>query len=142
MQWLKIKRLDKSLPLPKYESSGAAGIDLYSTETFYIDYGYQRLVNTGISVQIPDGYVGVIKSRSSLASKGVQVQAGVIDSDYRGEIKVLLNHTALLEDALWIEKGQCMAQLLIIPCSHVAIEEVDKLKETVRGEKGFGSSGI
>jgi dUTP pyrophosphatase len=148
MTKLIIERLDEDLPLPKYESKGAAGIDLYLSE----DIGYtdwfqpnrngSALVGTGIRVGIPEGFVGLIRSRSSLASKfGIDVAAGVIDSDYRGEVKVLLRDSNMQSPSLL--KGIRIAQLLIVPCGQMEIVEGKlRTEETARGDGGFGSTGI
>ena len=91
---LKIKRLDKELPLPKYETAGSAGMDLYATEDAYIRFGGITNIPTGIAVQIPEGYEAQIRPRSGLAYKhGITVinSPGTIDSDYRGEIVVIMS---------------------------------------------------
>ena len=98
------------------------------------------MVRTGISVEIPPGHVGLIRDRSGLAAKhGVFVLGGVIDSDYTGEVKVLLSKAG--EGALNIQPGDRVAQLVIVTCPAFEVLEVDSLGETARGENGFGSTG-
>lgn len=140
---LNVKRRDKTLPLPQYNSAGAAGIDLYLAEDVtgidWVRKNHSLLVDTGVSVEIPEGYVGLIRSRSSISSKSqVDVAAGVIDSDYRGPLKVLLRDFGL--NAPTLKKGIRVAQMLILPCPQPDIIEVDELSDTVRGSGGFGST--
>ena len=144
---LKVARTErgKDLPLPAYASAGAAGIDLHA-DVQPGDVGMMvlpkeiRVVPTGIMVEIPPGYEGQIRSRSGLAFKlGVVAFPGTIDSDYRGEVKVLLfNHGF---DALMVKRGGRIAQLVIAPVARVQIEETVALGETERGAGGFGSTG-
>jgi len=115
-------------------TSGSAGLDLYSQED-YKDNGGVVLVSTGVRVMIPEGYVGIIKDRSGMAKKGVTTHGGVIDSDYRGEVGVMLRLNGNT-----IKKGDRIAQLVVVPCL-MDFETVDSLDETERGEKGFGSTG-
>jgi len=140
MNWLKVLRIDKELPLPRYASDGAGGIDLYSAEDIIIGSSDQALVKTGVAIIIPKGFVGVIKDRSSRALDYFYTHAGVIDSDYRGEVKVLLYN----DDSTFkpIKRGERIAQMLIVPCPQFIIQEAISLDETVRGEEGFGSTGV
>lgn len=139
--YLKVLRLDKDLPLPVYATDGSAGIDLYASE--YVKcYPESRVrVGTGIAVQIPEGYVGILKSRSGLAvEEWIDTKAGVIDSDYRGEILVCIHNSS---DVIYdIERGDKITQMLLIECSQLPIVEVDSLDETVRGSGGFGSTDL
>ena len=126
--------------LKKAHPSDAA-FDLEANEDTFL-YGYSRkLISTGVRMAIPEGYCGIIKSRSGLAVKNsVEIGAGVIDAGYRGEIKVLLcNHG---DTVLPIKPGDRIAQLMIVPVPAVTLEVVKDLDETTRSDKGFGSTGF
>lgn len=116
-----------------------AGADLRTIERFVIHEYDTVVVDTGISVAIPWGYFGWIAPKSGLASKGITVDGGIIDSSYRGYINVILKNTT--GAPVIFEKGQKIAQLIIIPCMLAKFKEVEKLDFTARGEKGFGSTG-
>jgi len=134
------KRLsdDATLPTRAYEYD--AGWDLYASEKTYIMGCHRRGVKTSISMAIPEGYVGLIWPRSGLAVKsGVDVFAGVIDSGYRGEIKVCLYNSS--ESQLEINKGDRVAQILFQEIPQTNLVEVHDLSDSKRGEGGFGSSG-
>ena len=138
---MKIKLLgDSSLP-PRYAQPGDAGADLFADEDVTIHARGQRLVRTGIALEIPEGYFGLIRPRSGLATKyGIGINtSGVVDSGYRGEISVtLINHT----DANYmVNQGDRIAQLLILPVEHVTFNVVSQLSDSVRGEGGYGSTG-
>lgn len=138
-----VKKLTDDAILPSYGTPFAAGADLYSaSETFSIEPGKTVLVHTGIAVEIPVGYVGLIYARSGLATKKGLAPAnkvGVIDSDYRGEIMVALyNHSDQTRE---VEKGERVAQLVITPYLTAELCEVETLSDTARGEGGFGSTG-
>ena len=141
---LNVKKLDEKAILPTYGSACAAGADLYalSDGAIEIKSGETTLVHTGIAMQIPDGYVGLIYARSGLATKRGLAPAnkvGVIDSDYRGEIMVALhNHSAVTQT---VENGERIAQIVIAPYLTVDFCETDTLDETERGAGGFGSTG-
>lgn len=136
---LKIVKIDADLPTPTYQTSGAAGIDLYSTESITV-YD-QALIRSGIAVEIPEGYVGMIKSRSGMAAKRqLHVGAGVLDSDFRSEVSILLINSNP-DEPRHIKRGERIAQLLILPCPQVDVTEVDLLTDTVRGSGSFGSTG-
>lgn len=140
---LKIKKLNSNAVIPSYGSACAAGADLYSCEDEIIFApGETKLVHTGIAMQIPDGYVGLIYARSGIATKRGLAPAnkvGVIDSDYRGEIMVALhNHSD--KDAK-IDAGERIAQIVIAPYLTVNFTETDDLDCTERGAGGFGSTG-
>ena len=126
--------------VPVRGSDGSAGYDLYSMEDFKICSEKQTLISTGIKMKIPKNHVGFIKSRSSLSYKhGLCVEAGVIDSDYRGEIKVLLHNYG--KETYKGKKGDKIAQIVIMPCLMIKTKVVKSLDETKRGNKGFGSTG-
>ena len=135
-------RLDGGLPLPAYAKPGDAGLDLRASESVTLEPGERRLVPTGLAVAIPEGHAGFVLPRSGLAMhKGVTVlnAPGLIDSGYRGELKVLLiNHGAA---AVGIERGERIAQLLIQPVAQARLVEVERLPDSARGEGGFGSTG-
>ena len=139
-----IKKLNENAIIPSYGSACAAGADLYALcdGTEEIKSGETKLIHTGIAMQIPDGYVGLIYARSGLASKRGLAPAnkvGVIDSDYRGEIMVALhNHSAVTQS---VENAERIAQIVIAPYLTAEFSETDTLDETVRGEGGFGSTG-
>lgn len=136
-----IKRIgNHDLPLPKQETMEAAGYDLRAAKAATI-YPMDRLaVPTGFAVQVPKGMVGHIWPRSGLAVKsGIDTLAGVIDSDFTGEIKaVLINHGS---EPIHIRIGDRIAQLVVVPCYQMHMREVDELPGSERGEAGFGSTG-
>ena len=139
-----IKKLNEKAVVPTYGSEFSAGADLYACEDAPVTVGAGKtvLVHTGIAMEIPVGYVGLVFARSGLASKKGLAPAnkvGVIDSDYRGEIMVALhNHT---DASATVEAGERIAQLVITPFLSAAFEETDELSDTVRGAGGFGSTG-
>lgn len=136
---IKIYRLNDDAIMPSLGTEGAAGYDLRSTEIAFIEAGTRAVINTGISIEMPPSVVGLIRPRSGLAVKhGIDVLAGVIDSDYRGEIKVVLLNTGA--HMVEIEKGQAIAQILFIPVIHEVIEANGPISETSRGNGGFGST--
>lgn len=140
---LKIKKLNEKAVLPSYGSASAAGADLYSCEgEITVAPGETKLVHTGLAMQIPEGYVGLIYARSGIATKRGLAPAnkvGVIDSDYRGEIMVsIFNHSA---EAQTIEAGERVAQIVITPYLTANFIEADELDDTKRGAGGFGSTG-
>lgn len=141
---LTVKRLDPALPLPSYAHAGDAGLDLYAAETLTIEPLTRALVGTGIAVSIPEGFAGFVQPRSGLAlRRGLSFvnTPGLIDSHYRGEIRLIaINLDA--HEPLLIERGEKVAQLVIQRVERVALREVEDLDSTVRGENGFGSSGV
>ncbi len=140
MTTLKIQKLKDYAVLPRYAHEGDAGLDLYSSEDYILKQDELVKVSTGIAMEIPYGYVGLIWDRSGLSTKNsIHRFAGVIDSTYRGEILVaLFNHG---KQDYEIKRGDKIAQILIQTVEHVNVLEGDNLEETVRGEKGFGSTG-
>jgi dUTP pyrophosphatase len=126
--------------LPEYASDGAAGADLRASESVLISPGERAAVPTGIELAIPEGHVGLIWPRSGLAvGQGIDTLAGVIDSDYRGEVRVvLINHG---EDALVIQPGDRVAQVLVQRVDHARFVRSDELGDSERGSGGFGSTG-
>jgi len=139
---LKIKKLNNEAIIPKYQTKEAAGFDLHSIEDMVIKPGERKLIGTGLAFEIEFGYEVQIRPRSGLAFKHaitVLNTPGTIDSDYRGEIKVLLiNHGS---EAFEIKKGERIAQAVIAPVIQAEIVEVEELSDTERGSGGFGSTG-
>ena len=140
---LLIKKLHKNIILPEYKTDGSSGMDLMANveQTVKILPGEKKMISTGIMVAIPEQYEIQIRPRSGLAAKnGISVlnTPGTIDSDYRGEIKVILiNHG---KDIFEIKKNDRIAQMIVCPIIKVELEEVESLPETVRGKGGFGST--
>jgi dUTP pyrophosphatase len=139
-----MKRLDPDLPPPTYATDGDAGADLVAREDVLLAAGGGRaLVPTGAAIAIPAGYAGFVQPRSGLALKhGVTClnTPGLIDSGYRGELKVLLVNTDPHED-FQVRRGERIAQLVIQRVEHVHFVPVDELDASTRGEGGFGSTG-
>jgi dUTP pyrophosphatase len=140
---MRVMRMGNTLaPLPAYQTSGAAGLDIASAECVTIWPGGRALVSTGWAIAIPEGFEGQIRPRSGLAKKhGITVlnTPGTIDSDYRGEVMVLLiNHS---KEPYTVRPGDRIAQLIIAPVTRVELVEVATLDDTKRGEGGFGSTG-
>lgn len=141
---IKVKKLKSGATVPTMGSKFAAGADLYSAEDadVVIGPGETKFIGTGLAMEIPEGYVGLVYARSGLACKRGLAPAnkvGVVDSDYRGEIKVALHNHG--KEAQTVEKGERIAQMVIAPYLSVNYEEADELSETERGEGGFGSTG-
>lgn len=147
MTILKIKKLENSqgLALPKYETNGSAGMDLIASidEDIIIKSGEIKLIKTGIAIALEKGFEAQIRPRSGLALKnGITVlnTPGTIDSDYRGEICVILiNHSKL---DFVVSRGMRIAQMIIAKYAQAEIVEVENLDETIRGTSGFGSTGV
>jgi len=141
---VKIKKLSPNATIPTKAHLSDAGWDLYSSEDLCIGPGERALVSTDISMSIPNGFVGLIWPRSGLSvKKGIDVLAGVIDSTYRGEVKVCLLNTGKSwdTDAFLIKAGDRIAQILFQEVPHFNLVEVQELDSTERAENGFGSSG-
>jgi dUTP pyrophosphatase len=126
--------------LPEYASAGAAGADLRASEAVLIAPGARAAVPTGLYLQIPPGHVGLVWPRSGLAVRhGIDTLAGVIDSDYRGEVRVVLvNHG---DEAFRVAPGERVAQLLVQPVEKAAFAAAASIDDTDRGRGGFGSTG-
>jgi len=137
---LKFKKLDPRATLPTRGSAAAAGLDLYSVEAVNLRSTERKLVRTGLAVAIPEGFYGRIAPRSGLATKsGIDVLAGVIDADYRGEIQCLLHNTGKETAELPAQAKVC--QLIIEKIITPAPEWAEDLPDTTRGSGGFGSTG-
>jgi len=144
MTKIQIKKLSTEVLTPKYETSGSSGMDIaaYIKQDIIINPGEKALIPTGFSLSVPQGYEVQIRPRSGLAAKkGVTVlnTPGTIDSDYRGEIKVILIN--LSKDVFYVKSGERIAQIVVCPVKQVVVEEVNELSETNRGAGGFGSTG-
>lgn len=136
---LHVKRIHPSASLPTRAHPTDAGLDLATIDAITLPPGERCKVLTGLQIAIPDGHVGLIADRSSMALRGVKTGGGVIDQDYRGELGVILLNTS--NEPVRIEKGDRVAQLLVVPVCRALVMEVGELSKTTRGIDGFGSSG-
>jgi dUTP pyrophosphatase len=137
-----VRRLHENAVLPSRAYEGDAGLDLASCEALTLGPGERASVGTGIALEIPEGYAGFVQPRSGLAARhgiGVVNSPGLIDSGYRGEIRVVLLNTDARE-AFSIEPGMRIAQLVVAPVASVHLVEVQELATSERGARGFGSS--
>lgn len=156
---IKFKKLVPDAIVPKYAHQGDAGMDLYAAEDATIRHGEAELIHTGIAIALPDGYEAQVRSRSGLALKNkvfVLNSPGTIDSNYRGEIGVILANFGNMQEIVnergesfaygpaefKVHKGDRIAQLVIAPVTKAELVEVAELDETDRGEGGFGSTGV
>jgi dUTP pyrophosphatase len=140
MTELCVKRLVQDATLPTRGSSGAVGYDLYSIDEVVVSPSQRALVGTGVAVILPMNVYGRVAPRSGLAVKhGIQVGAGVVDPDYRGEIKVVIFNQG--DRDFEIKKGDRIAQLVLERCETPDVREVESLDDTDRGSGGFGSTG-
>lgn len=141
---LRVQRLCDEAVLPTKAHRGDAGLDLSACETVTIGAGERATVGTGLAVAIPEDHAGLVVPRSGLAMRhGLSIvnAPGVIDTGYRGEVRVILLNTDR-EHAFTVEQGMRIAQLLVVPARAVELVEVSELTETARGDGGFGSSGL
>lgn len=141
---LALKRLDPDLPLPSYAHAGDAGLDLYAATDIDIAPGDRALIPTGVAVAIPDGFAGFVQPRSGLALRaGLSFvnTPGLIDSHYRGEIRLIAINLDPSQ-TIAVRRGDRVAQLVIQSVVHADVLEVPELDDTVRGEGGFGSTGV
>ena len=143
---IRIKRLpaDKDLPLPEYKSEGAAAMDVHAAvrKTVTISPGGMTVIPCGFAIALPKGYEAQILPRSGLASShGITVlnSPGTIDSDYRGEIKIILINNG--QAPFSVKRGMRIAQMVVAPVSRVEWEEAEELSQTQRGEQGYGHTG-
>lgn len=138
---IKIKKIHPDARLPSYAHPSDAGMDLFSCETILINPNERQTISTGIAIAIPPGYVGLIWDKSGIAhTHGLKTMGGVIDSGYRGELKIVIHN--LSTTTYVVEKGSKIAQMLIQPVAQKTMVEVEELDDTSRGEKGFGSTGL
>lgn len=139
MKKIQIKKIFSNAKLPTRANDTDAGYDLYSTEEVAIPCGATVLVSTGISMSIPKDTVGLIWDRSSMGVKGIHRHAGVIDSGYRGHVKVCLHNNS--SSVYHVKMGDRVAQMIFQDAIPFELEEVESLEDTDRGDGGFGSSG-
>ncbi|HLD01042.1 MAG TPA: dUTP diphosphatase [Candidatus Nanoarchaeia archaeon] len=136
-----VKKLTPESILPKYVRDGDAAMDLYANETAIINPQERKIIATGIAMAVPSNYVGLIWDRSGMAANhGIKTMGGVLDPNYRGELKIILHN--LSSQPFTVEKGMRIAQMIIHSIEPQQILEVQDLDETNRGEKRFGSSGM
>ena len=139
---LPVRRLRDDAVVPRQAYPGDAGLDLASCERVELGPGERAVVPTGLAVAVPDGYAGFVQPRSGLAAKhGLTIlnTPGLIDSGYRGELKVVLHNTDRTTPFV-VEPGMRIAQLVVLPVAELELVEVEELPETERGVRGFGSS--
>jgi dUTP pyrophosphatase len=139
---LSVRRLRDDAVVPERAYAGDAGLDLAACDRFELGPGERAVIGTGLAVAIPDGHAGFVQPRSGLAARhGLSVvnAPGLIDSGYRGEIRVVLLNTDLRE-AFVVEPGMRVAQLVVLPVPELELVETDELPESERGVRGFGSS--
>ena len=139
MENIAVEKLNENSILPSRSHCDDAGLDLYAAEGFVIEPGQGKMVSTGIAMEIPKGYVGMIADRSSMAKKGLKTAGGIVDSGYRGEVKVLLWN--LSHQNYTVSPKDRVAQILLIPIATPVVQEVPQLSKTERGAGGFGSTG-
>lgn len=142
MTELLVKRLHDRAALPARAYEGDAGLDLFACERVELEPGARAVVGTGLAVAIPDGHAGFVQPRSGLAARhGITVvnSPGLVDSGYRGEVKVVLLNTDR-DEPFVVEPGMRIAQLVVVPVATPPLVEVQELPASERGEKGFGSS--
>lgn len=143
MTELAVRRLRPEAVLPERAYPGDAGVDLVACEDAVLEPGARAVVGTGLAIAVPDGYAGLVVPRSGLAARhGISIvnTPGLIDSGYRGELRVVLLNTDR-EHAFTVERGMRIAQLVLVPAALAALVEVDELPAAERGTAGFGSSG-
>ena len=143
MTELPIRRLREGAVLPSRAYAGDAGLDLSAIEAAELPPGGRATIGTGVAIALPEGYAGLVLPRSGLASKhgiGVLNAPGLVDSGYRGEVRVILhNHGS---EAFRVDSGMRIAQLVLVAVEDIELIEVDELPRTERGEGGHGSSGL
>ena len=136
---IKFKKLtDTAIPF-KYSREGDACMDMYADMDAVLYPHETVIVKTGIAVEIPEGFEGIVRGRSGLATQGINVHIGTIDETYRGDVGVIVTNNSM--QLFGIHKGNRIAQFTVKPVYHVHLTEVEELSETVRGEQGYGSSG-
>lgn len=137
---LKVKKLTPDAILPSYAHTWDAGMDMYANETVTLKPGEIGKIKSGVSMEIPEGYVGLYWDKSGLSNNhGIKIMGGVVDSCYRGEL--VLGVINLGNKEYTFEKGNKVLQMLIQKVEHMEITEADELSDTDRGDKGFGSTG-
>lgn len=144
MNKVQVFKLDPNAIIPTRNLSTDAGLDLYALEDTLMYAGATRVIKTGIAINIPEGYVGLIKDRSSMAIRKFTVGAGVLDAGYSGDVSIVLHYSQIEVPGFYpyqIKKGDRIAQLLIQKIETPEVEEVQELWTSVRGDTKFGSSG-
>lgn len=139
---VKMVKAEKTAIIPKYQTAGAAGLDLHASESVVIGPGSHAIVSTGLMMEIPQGWEGQVRSRSGLAAKnGVFVlnSPGTVDADFRGIVKVILANMGTHE--FKVKVGDRIAQMVFSLAPQVEVVEVDNIEDTARGAGGFGSTG-
>lgn len=137
---IKIKKLHTDAKIPTYGNPGDAGMDIYANEDVVFLPGEQKRVHTGIAVEIPDGYVGLVWDKSGISfNQGLKIMGGVIDAGFRGELVISMINLSKTEQT--IEKGHKCTQMLIQPVAQCDIIETDTLSDSIRGEGREGSTG-
>ena len=138
-----VRRLRPDARVPDQAYEGDAGFDLSACDHLVLDPGERGIVDTGLAVEIPEGYAGFVQPRSGLAARhgiGIVNSPGLIDSGYRGEVRVVLLNTG--DEAFAVEPGMRIAQLVIVPVPRVRVVEAEELAASDRGARGFGSSAV
>ena len=136
---VKIKRMNAEAKLPKYAHPGDVGLDLFALEEKKIMPGEHYRFWNGFALEFPEGYAAIVKDKSSISKAGLHTMGGVFDAGYRGEYNVHLVN--LSSEPYTVEKGDKVAQLVILPIAQAEFEEVEELSESSRGVGGFGSTG-
>ena len=137
---VKFKKLNPNAIPFSYSREQDACMDMYALEGTIIPAGTTKIIPTGIAVEIPQGYEGLVRGRSGLASKGITAHLGTIDETYRGDVGMIIaNHT---NADFKVEAGMRLAQFTVKPVYHIQLEEVEELSDTSRGSNGYGSSGV
>ncbi len=139
MNSIPVRRVKPDAILPTRAHPDDAGLDVYCLEDVLLGPRSGKAVPTGIAMGLPEGFVGLVADRSSLAKKGLKCAGGIIDAGYRGEIHVIVWNIS--GEQLLVKRGERIAQILILPIATPAVCEVSTLDDTHRGEKGFGSTG-
>ena len=138
---LKFMKLSKNAETPEYILGSDVGFDLKAIEDVNLFPLEQKTVRTGIAMEIPEGYVGLVRDRAGIVQKmNVHTVAGTFDSGFRGEVSIMLVN--MNDKTVGIEKGMRVAQIILLPVARAKIEEVKKLSDTERGKKSFGSTGM
>ena len=138
---IKIKKLHDNAKMPTQGTASAAGFDLYATESVDLPFGKPTKISTGLSFEIPEGYVGVVYSRSSTAKRGIVITPLLVDSDYRGEVFILANFLHPIWSNERVNVGERIAQMRIEKLVDTEYEWSETLSDTERGAGGYGSTG-
>ena len=137
---VKFKKLDSTAIPFSYSDTWDACMDMYSLKDIYMLAGQTYIIPTGIAVEIPSGYEGVVRGRSGLSSKGLIVSLGTMDETYRGDVGIIMTNSS--NGNHYFRKGDRLAQFTIKPVSYIRLQETYELTDTERNDNGFGSSGI